>query len=425
MTLSMKWLVRSAVIEALLLRERLESSVGYNPFSRSLARDPYPTYARLRRRDPVHRSRLINALVFTRYADVDAILRDNRNFSSDPRKRPLTRKEQARMPDTGDYTMLFHDPPDHTRLRTLVNKAFTSRAVNALEPRIRTHTHALLDAVDDPSRFDLMEALAKQLPVIVIAEMLGVPPEDRREFGIWSNQRARLLEPTVSERERQIALDAQKAFDAYFRPIIEVRRTEPRDDILSGLVQAEEQGDRLSEQELLTMLRMILIAGHETTTNLIGNGMLALLRHPDQLQALRDDPGLIPGAVHELLRYDAPVQTDFRFALQDCEVRGTRLRKFQSAVLLLGAANRDPEAFSDPERFDIRRDDANHIAFGRGVHYCLGASLALLEGRVVFETLLERFSEIRLRDAQPKFRSAIVLRGLESLSVAATPAGSA
>ena len=418
---SMREAIRSVLAHAVAAGERLRTGVAYNPLSARTAQDPYPVYAAMHRLSPVHRSRLMNAWLFTRHADADAILRDHRNFGSDPRKGTLTRRQQAMLPPPEEFTMLLLDPPDHTRLRALVNKAFTSRAVNALEARIRAITASLLDAIEDPGGFDLMEAVAQPLPVIVVAEMLGVPPQDRAQFKRWSVARARLLEPTVSPREREIAQDASRGFDDYFRKIIAARRAEPRDDILSALVQAEDEGHRLSERETLNMLRLLLIAGNETTTNLIGNGMLALLRHPDQLQRLRDDPGLIPSAVEELLRFDSPVQATFRRALGDCEVNGFEVRKCDNIVVLVGAANRDLDAFDDPDRLDVGRTKCPHLTLGRGIHHCLGAPLARLEGRIVFEMLLERFPEIGLLDERPWFRNGVVLRGLRSLPLCSTP----
>ena len=413
--------IRSLVINTLLVRERWGSGAAYNPLSAQMAQDPYPEYAKLRETSPVHRSRLMNAWVFSRYADVDTVLRDHRRFSSDPRKRTVSRRQQATLPGPDDYTMLFLDPPDHTRLRALVNKAFTRRAVNALEPHIRGLMHTLLDEVD-PAGFDLMEAVALPLPVIVIAEMLGVPPEDRARFGTWSKQRARLLEPTITPGEREVAAQAGEAFNDYFRPIIQARRAAPETDIVSALAQAEEEGDVLTEHETLNMLRLLLIAGNETTTNLIGNGMLALLRNPGELERLRADPSLIPGAVEELLRFDSPVQTDFRGALEDCEVNGAPVRRGENIVLLIGSANRDPAAFEEPDRLDIGRSEGSHISFGRGIHHCIGAPLARLEGRIVLEVLLERFASIRLLTERPAYRGGVVLRGLASLPVAAVPA---
>ena len=412
---SIREAMRSVLVGTVLVRERWRSGVAYNPLSARMAQDPYPFYAALRARGQVHRSRLLNAWMFSRHADVDAIMRDHRHFGNDPRQGTLSPRQRAMLPPADEFTMLFLDPPDHTRLRALVNKAFTPRAVNALEPQIRDIMATLLDDIEDPGGFDLMKAVAHPLPVIAIAEMLGVPPEDRPQFAVWSAQRARLLEPTIGRREREAAAAASRAFDAYFRSIMEVRRTEPRDDILSALVQAEEEGERLTERETLNMLRLLLIAGNETTTNLIGNGVLALLRSPDQLRRLRDDPGLIPSAVEEMLRFDSPVQTDFRRVLADCEVNGFPVRKRDNIVLLLGAANRDPDVFDEPDRLDVGREQRTHLAFGRGIHHCLGAPLARLEGRIALEMLLERFSEIGLRADRPRFRKTIVLRGLESL----------
>ena len=414
---SMRRAIRSVLAGAVLARERWQSGVVYNPLSARMAQDPYPFYAALRERDPVHRSRLVNAWVLSRHADIDAILRDHRHFSNDPRKGTLSRQQRANLPADEEFTMLFLDPPDHKRLRALVNKAFTPRAINALEPHIRSLLGSLLDDIDDPAGFDLMKAVAQPLPVIVIAEMLGVPPEDRAQFKLWSDQRARLLEPLLSPRERAVAETASRALDDYFRPIVMERRTAPQGDIVSALAQAEEEGDRLTEREVLNMLRLLLIAGNETTTNLIGNGILVLLRHPDQVQRLRDDPSLIPAAVEELLRFDSPVQTDFRRVLEDCELNGFPLRKRENLVLLLGAANRDPATFDDPDRFDVGRDDRSHLSFGRGIHHCIGAPLARLEGRIVLETLLERFSSISLLEERPRFRNSIVLRGLEALPI--------
>ena len=413
--------VRSLVVNTLILRERWGSGAAYNPLSARVAQDPYPDYARLRERSPVHRSRLMNAWVFSRYTDVDTVLRDHRRFSNDPAKRDLNRRQRATLPAPDDYTMLFLDPPDHTRLRALVNKAFTRRAVNALEPHIRGLMNNLLDAVD-PAGFDLMEAVAYPLPVIVIAEMLGVPAKDRDRFRTWSNRRARLLEPTLSPEERAAAMEAGEALDEYFTPIIQARRAEPESDIVSALAQAEEEGDALTEREMLNMLRLLLVAGNETTTNLIGNGMLALLRNPGELERLRADPSLIPAAVEELLRFDSPVQTDFRGALEDCEVNGAPVRRGENIVLLIGSANRDPAAFEAPDRLDVGRAEGSHISFGRGIHHCIGAPLARLEGRVVLEALLERFASMRLLDEHPRYRGGVVLRGLESLPVAAVPA---
>ena len=418
MTVSASRAVRFAATGAMLLYERWQSGIAYNPLSAGTVRDPYPAYAALRERSPAHRSRLLNAWLFSRHSDVDGILRDHRHFGNDPRSGTLTRRQRRLLPPANEYTMLFLDPPDHTRLRALVSKAFTRRAVNALEPRIRGILADLLDDIEDPDGFDLMQAVAQPLPTIVIAEMLGVPPGDRALFRVWSARRARLLEPTISARECALGDEASREFDAYFRTIIGTRREAPQDDIVSALVRAEDEGRQLSERETLNMLRLLLAAGNETTTNLIGNGMLALLRTPDQLERLREEPGLIPAAVEELLRFDSPVQVDFRRVLADCEVSGVALRKRDNVALLLGAANRDADVFEDPDRLDVARSHQGaHLSFGRGIHHCLGAPLARLEGRIALEMLLDRFPHIRLLDDRPRFRRSIVFRGLQSLPV--------
>ena len=419
MALSLKQAVRKTAIQAMLMRERLECGHAYNPAAYRNTQDPYPAYAGLREKSQAHRSRLMNAWIFGRHRDVELVLRDWQRFSSDSRKAKIPGKRTV-MPDPGTPSMLSLDPPDHRRLRGLVSKAFTPRAVNALEPHIRSLMHELLDGIDDLSGFDLMEAVARPLPVIVIAEMLGVPVEDRPRFRNWSDRRARILEPTISAEERADAVLAGGDLDAYFAPLIEERRADPQDDILSGLVQAEEQGDRLDEPEMTALLRLLLVAGNETTVNLIGNGMLALLRHPEQLQRLREDPSLIPSAVEELLRYDSPVQLDLRRIVEDCEVNGFPVKRGEDMVLLIGSANRDPEQFEDPDRLDVGREGNSHISFGRGIHACIGAPLARLEGRIAIEVLLERFSSIRLSGPPARFRPSVVLRGLESLPVAAS-----
>ena len=397
-------LVKPVAMQVLLARERLESGVAYNPLSDEVATDPYAVYRRLREKDPVHRMRLVDAWVLTRYEDADAMLRDHQRFAAEGR----------RFHDTGLTTMLDIDPPDHTRLRSLVSRAFTPRSVSRWHERVQEITDRLLDAVADHDRIDLIAALGYPLPVTVIAEMLGVPAEDMDRFEGWSNDIALIVEPILSPAQVESVRRATEEIFAYFETIVEARRHEPRDDLVSALLAAEEEGDRLTREELLSTMLLILIAGNETTRNLIGNGMLALLRHPDQLQRLRDTPELLESAVDELLRYDSPVQLDGRVVREDLEMGGKRLRAGQKAIALLGAANRDPAAFQDPDTLDFERKEKSHLSFGRGIHYCLGASLALLEARIAFRCLLDRFVSIRLA-AEPRHRDGIVLRGLESL----------
>ena len=405
---------------ALQLREWSQSRVTYNPLTPRVYLNPYPKYAQLRAQDPVHWSPLMDAWVLSRFADADAILRDHKRFSSDPRLRKTTRTPRnAGIENPGGQSMLFLDPPDHSRLRQLVSKAFTPGAIAALTPRIHALVGELLDQIPNSASFDLMEALAYPLPVIVMAELLGIPPEDRAKFKLWSDLRARVLEPTIKPDEIQKANQATYALDDYFREVIRERRARPRDDLISTLILAEEAGDKLTSNELLVMLRLLLIAGNETTTNLIGNGMLALLRHPAQLQLLRNQPDLMENAVEELLRFDTPVQVDFRIARADLEFGGRGIRAGQGVIVLLGAANHDPAVFPEPERLDITRRNTSHLAFGRGLHFCLGAPLARVEARAAFAGLLERFPKLDLLNPRPAFKDNVVLRGLRELRLSA------
>ncbi len=348
--------------------------------------------------------RLVDAWAITQHQDIDAMLRDSRRFSNGGREYGYV-----------DYvSMLDMDPPDHTRLRSLVVKAFTPRAVAELAPRIRQTCDELLDDVEGTTRFDLIGALAFPLPVIVIAEMLGVPPTDRDRFKDWSQDAALSVEPALDHGQVRRVQRAFGSLREYLGALIERYQRDPQDNMISALVAVEEAGDRLTREELLMTLMLLLVAGHETTRNLIGNGMLALLRNPDQLQRLRDHPELMEPAIHELLRYDAPVQLDSRVVQEDLEIGGKRIRKGQRVIGLIGGANRDPEAFARPNTLDIGRDDRSHLSFGRGIHYCLGSSLAVLEGRIALAALLRRFSSIQLA-AEPEHIDVVVLRGVREL----------
>lgn len=389
---------------ALLAWERMESGVSYDPTSASILSDPYDTYDRLRTNDPVHRMRLINGWVLTRYEDVDMVLRDHRRFSKND-----GREDEYR-------SMLHHDPPDHTRLRSLVSKAFTPRAVRELHPRVQRIVDDLLSELEGKDRFDLIESLAFPMPVTVIAEMLGVPAQDMDRFKHWSNDISLTIEPSLREDQiRRVERASEKLYD-YFESIIEERRREPQDDMITALLNAEDEGDRLTHEELLGTLVLLLVAGNETTRNLIGNGMRALLKHPDQLRKLRDNPDLLDSAINELLRFDSPVQLDGRLVHSDVEVAGHRIRAGQRILCAIGAANRDPSAFTEPDKLDIERNESSHIAFGRGIHHCLGAPLAMLEARAAFSALLDRFSHIELV-SEPVYRKQVVLRGVEELWV--------
>ena len=389
---------------ALLAWERIESGVSYDPTSSEILNNPYDTYDRLRAKDPVHRMRLINGWVLTRYEDVDMALRDHRRFSKNDGQEDEYR------------SMLHHDPPDHTRLRSLVSKAFTPRAVREIHPRAQRIAADLLDDLDGKDRFDLIESFAFPMPVTVIAEMLGVPAQDVDKFRRWSNDVSLTIEPSLRNDQIRRVERATEELYGYFEGILEERRRDPQDDMITALLNAEDEGDKLTHEELLGTLVLLLVAGNETTRNLIGNGMRALLKHPDQLQRLRDNPGLLDSAIDELLRYDSPVQLDGRLVHNETEVAGQRIRAGQRVLCAIGAANRDPSAFSEPHKLDIGRSEKSHIAFGRGIHHCLGAPLAMLEARAAFSALLDRFSHIELA-AEPVYREQVVLRGVEELWV--------
>ena len=396
--------LRPVLSPMLLAWERMESGVSYDPTSSRILNDPYDTYDRLRAKDPIHRMRLINGWVLTRYEDVDMVLRDHRRFSKDDGQEDEYR------------SMLHHDPPDHTRLRSLVSKAFTPRAVRELHPRVQRIVDELLDDLNGENRFDLIERFAFPMPVTVIAEMLGVPAQDMNRFKRWSNDVSLTIEPSLRDDQiRRVERATEELYD-YFENIIEERRREPQDDMITALLNAEDEGDRLTHEELLGALVLLLVAGNETTRNLIGNGMRALLKNSDQLQKLRHNPRLLDSAIDELLRYDSPVQLDGRLVHNDIEVAGQRIRAGQRVLCAIGAANRDPAMFTEPDKLDIGREEKSHIAFGRGIHHCLGAPLALLEARAAFSAILNRFSHIELV-SEPVYREQVVLRGLEELWV--------
>ncbi len=406
-------------IRARLAQEKIQSGVTWYPLDPNFIANPYPTYKELRERDPYHPSPLTKALVISRYEDVDSVLRNYKSFSN--QRGPVgTRNRRGiggQIENELQPSMLSLDPPDHTRLRGLVSRAFTPRQVAKMEDHIRKTAHALLDEVEGESEFDLMSNLAALLPTVVIAEMIGVPTKDRQQFKAWSDRFARVLEPNLIETELGDVFAAAQLFDSYFKGIVAEHREQPQDDLVSRLIEAEEEGDRLTEDEMIVTLRLLLVAGNETTTNLIGNGLKALLEHPEQLQLLREQPELIDNAIEELLRYDSPVQVDGRTALGEFAIDRHTLKPGRPVSLLIGGANRDPEQFSDPETLDVTREDAGNISFGRGIHHCLGAPLARLEGKIAFEALLERFDQIRFGTRTPEYKPNIVLRGLKHLDI--------
>jgi cytochrome P450 len=314
--------------------------------------------------------------------------------------------------------LLFMDAPDHTRLRGLVSRAFTPRSVERLRPRMAEIVDDLVAAALERGSMDLIADFAFPLPITVICELLGVPVEDRDLFRTRTPQLAAVLEGVLPADKMEQAATAAMEFAAYLLPLFEERRREPRDDLISALVAAEDQGDRLSHEELLTTTMLLLGAGHETTTNLVGNGMLALLGHPDQLDRLRRDPTMVRGAVEELLRYDSPVQLTARNIAGEMDLAGRRFHKGEQVVVLLGAANRDPAAHPEPEVLDVGRAEVHHLSFSHGAHFCLGAALARAEAEIALTALVTRFPGLRLGAEPPRRRPTRTLRGLLSLPLA-------
>lgn len=386
--------------------------------------NPYPLYARLRAEDPVHWDEAMGFWVITRNADVSSIYRDSRfsralGLAGAFRRLPAGERERTQpLYESFSKAMPYTDPPYHTRLRGLANKAFTPRVVAQMRPHIQKVLDGLLDAVQDGGRMDVMETVAYPLPVTVIMELLGLPLEQRPQLKEWSNDVFATIgvvrhDPQVMTRG---LAGLERATD-FFRQYLDQVEKEPKSDLFSALAMVVEEGNRLTREELYANILVLLAAGHETTANLIGNGTHALLTHPDQMQLLRDDPALIANAVEEMLRYDNPAQVAYRVAAEDVEVGGKTIRRGEIVNLMLGAANRDPEHFHEPDRFDIRRPEIHQIGFGAGIHYCIGAPLARLEGQIAFSTFLRRFPNMHLETDKLEWQDHPTFRGLVSLPV--------
>jgi len=405
-------------VEAVVSEPALDDLELFDPLARDAHADPYPIYATLRDRAPLHRTPREAWLVLA-YDPAVTILRDHDRFSVEHSRYRKQRDDDGLGPtERGlENVMLFKDPPDHTRLRALVNKAFTPRVVEQLRARIHQIVDELLDEVAGRGEMDVISEFAYPLPVRVIAEMLGVPPEDRDRFKEWSRGVAPILDPDLDEATFVTVAESGLALAAYFEELVTQRRKDPRSDLVSELIAAEDEGEKLTEEELRATLILLLVAGHETTMNLIGNGLYALLRNREQMQRLIEDPTLSKTAVEELLRFDGPVHLTARTAKEPVEVAGVQLDEGDMCVVVLGAANRDPGQFPDPDRLDITRHPNRHIAFSAGGHFCVGATLARVEGQIALETLLHRFPKTALAREEIGYRATVTLRGLEALPV--------
>ncbi|CAM5421713.1 cytochrome P450 [Streptomyces griseomycini] len=400
------------------------TDLAFDPWDPAFVADPYPAYAELRERGRVHFFEPTNQWLVPHHADVSALLRDRRlgrtylhRFSHEEFGRTAPPPEHEPFHTLNDHGMLDLEPPDHTRIRRLVSKAFTPRTVERLKPYVRGLAGDLVAALVEAGGGDLLRDVAEPLPVAVIAEMLGIPESDRAPLRPWSADICGMYELNPSEEAAARAVRASVEFSDYLRELIARRRKAPGDDLVSGLIAAhDEDDDRLTEQEMISTCVLLLNAGHEATVNATVNGWWALFRNPDQLAALRADPSLVPSAVEELMRYDTPLQLFERWVLDEIEIDGRVIPRGAEIAMLFGSANHDPAVFTDPARLDLTRRDNPHISFSAGVHYCIGAPLARIELAASMTALLEKAPTLRLA-AEPKRKPNFVIRGLEGLAV--------
>jgi len=401
------------------------NSVKFDPFSSAFRRDPYPLYRELRDRDPVHWS-YINVWVLVRYEDIKAVLRDRR-FAVVPvpqslqeKSRYLEKKQRNlnAIVNISRHFLFYLEPPAWTRLHDFVAPAFGMAALEQWRDRIGQIVEELLNRVEDVQSFDLVSVLARPLPVAVISEILGIPRQDGEQLNEWADELARVLEPLLSLSEYEHLNQLVVEFSAYLQELLDRKRSHPEDDLMSALATATRGDDRLSDEEIISLSMLLFATGEETTVNLVGNGTLALLQQEGSLNGLQNRPDGMNAVVEELLRYDSPVQLGARLALKDVEIGGKTIAAGQKLLLCLGGANRDPAVFEDPDRLNFNRFPNRHLAFGDGVHYCLGSGLARLQGRVALETIARKWPGLRLA-GEPERRGRMVLRGLKSLPVTA------
>ena len=404
---------RNLGAHAVSIGERARSGATYNPLSRSVIQNPYETYARLRRHSPVHRSAILGSWVLTRYEDVLVAARDHTRFSNNPRWRETTRSVLPPAPD--DYSILLVDPPEHTRLRRCAAKAFTKARLKALDETIAHTAAELIERAERRREIDWMTEVAEPLAMRVMLAMMGISRSEYSRWEVWSRRRARLLEVIATRRERRTAHVTGSEIRRYFTTLLRQRTQSREDDAISTLARLAAAGEGISMVEACDMLSVLMIAGNETTTNLIGNGMLALVRHREQIQRLREEPELVRDAVNEMLRFDSPVQTDFRIAKADVNLRGRLIKTGDGVILLTGSANRDEAAFGNPDTFDITRKGPRHASFGHGVHQCIGAELTRMEASAIFTEALRTLGTIELTAREPYYRRSTVIRGLASL----------
>ena len=381
--------------------------------SQSIIQNPYDAYADLRRRSPVHRSRILGSWVLTRYEDVVAASKDHQWLSNNPRWRGVTASVLPPAPD--DYSILLMDPPDHSRLRRVAARAFTNVRLAALSETITRSAAELVGRATRRGTIDWISGVAAPLSMRVMLTMMGLSIRDADRWGTRVSERARLLEMIATRQERIVANRAGAEMQRYFRALLQRRRNSDGEDAISTIARQMDAEDGISMPEACDMLSVLMVAGNETTTNLIGNGMLALLHYPEQMQRLREEPERIPDAVEEMLRFDSPVQTDFRISKAPIRLRNRMLRPGDGVILLTGAANRDEAAFEHADTFDVTRKGPRHTSFGHGVHYCIGAELARMEARAIFSEVLRSTAKIEIFGDEPQYRQSTVIRGLAAL----------